>query len=187
MSEKNNPENKKPIPVFTLDGVPFYKLKPITEYKDNKEQFQEIKRRMEALFEWSVQEGVPLLTEHISSALRVSSNAYLALKKGRVVRKGKYVRPDIAGLPEDECEYVRLRAEYIQSWAETCRMMLLTKVTVDTVPARSIYLAKSILHLWDSPVQTKEHSAFGMEAALLEKKARDAREKKQVNKNEQSK
>lgn len=140
---------------FTYNGVPIYKLTPVTAIKDLHEQLIEIENRLVAMAKYCDENGLVMTPLHMKNALGVVSSEY-----GRMLR-GKY-RPDSGNhvdierstKPDEEVALIKKRAALLQQWEEICNQNCLDTVARDNQFGRSIYLSKAIFHNWDTPQNT---------------------------------
>lgn len=140
---------------FTYNGVPIYKLTPVTAIKDLHEQLIEIENRLVAMAKYCDENGLVMTPLHMKNALGVVSSEY-----GRMLR-GKY-RPDSGNhvdierstKPDEEVALIKKRAALLQQWEEICNQNCLDTVAKDNQFGRSIYLSKAIFHNWDTPQNT---------------------------------
>lgn len=140
---------------FTYNGVPIYKLTPVTAIKDLREQLVEIENRLVAMAKYCDENGLVMTPLHMKNALGVVSTEY-----GRMLR-GKYIASGVAKDVEssrtataEEVALVKKRATLLQQWEEICNQNCLDTVAKDNQFGRSIYLSKAIFHNWDTPQNT---------------------------------
>lgn len=142
---------------FTYEGVPIYKLTPVTAIKDLREQMVEIENRLVAMAKYCDENGLVMTPLHMKNSLGITSTVY-----ARMLR-GKYL-PACGGTPisvdrspsrtDEEVALVKERAALLQQWEEICNQNCLDTVAKDSQFGRSIYLSKAIFHNWDTPQNT---------------------------------
>ena len=152
---------------FMYNGNPLYKMDPVSAMPIG-EQMEEIEKRLTALYEWAYGKNVVTKT-HIAMALGIKDVLH-EYSDWKNLRKIKYDNPDR--------ELYEKRADLLRFWEMAFEAACIDKASTDGVPARAIYLAKSIYGYWDTP-QSKEDNKLSIEVLIKRKEELDAINKKE--------
>lgn len=140
---------------FTYNGVPIYKLTPVTAIKDLREQLVEIENRLVAMAKYCDENGLVMTPLHMKNALGLVGTDYQRMLRGKYMAGGvvKSVN-ESPGRSDEDIALIKTRSKLLQQWEEICNQNCLDTVAKDNQFGRSIYLSKAIFHNWDTPQNT---------------------------------
>lgn len=156
------------VPEFKYNGLSVYELPSVTKI-DGQEQLNEIDRRIKALYDFSRENSLIMTPVHIRNVLAVSEATYIRYKHG------KLGNAELALQDQTKQEFVKARSALVKRWESIADGYCMDKVSGDTVPARSIFMAKAIFGHWDSPAAEKELAAQSIEVIIKQKGIREAK------------
>lgn len=159
------------VPEFKYNGLALHELQPVTKVPEGVEQLTEIDRRIKALYDFSRENSLVMTPTHIRNTLVVSEATYMRYKHGKLGGS------DIAFQEQDKRDFVKARSALIKRWESIADGYCMDKVSTDNVPARSIFLSKTIFGHWDNPGVDKESGNQSIEVIIREKKLRDSKKK----------
>lgn len=156
---------------FCYEGTPISKLESVLKIKDYVEQLNEIEGRLHAIYQWCMETNTAMSKLHVTNVLAISPATFTRLARG-IINRGstQAMTPQQAGKSEVECAFIAERAELLKKWMRLAEMHCLNKVSNDTIPARAIYLAKTLYGYWDTPQSDKSTNSISIELVLNKKK-----------------
>lgn len=155
---------------FVYDGMMLFEMSPVSALPLD-EQLKEMEARYKALYEWSY--GTFIVTKtHLALVLGFPD-------AGHVYHDWKTCRK--VGVDNEDYEKLQKRAELMRHWESVFEASCIDKTSSDTIPARAIFLAKSVYGYWDTP-QNKEENKLSIEVLIKRKEELKALEKKKAKK-----
>lgn len=153
---------------FTYKGKTLDELSTVGVKEDTQKQtLSEINRRLKAMYNYCFENDLVMADAHMARVLGITKSTLTKWRQGKQLgfeqNKTRYHQVPSA----EDREFVKDRAQLLIKWRELAEMRCTDKVSRAQNAQGSIYAAKAMFGLYDTPQDTQSNTTINVEQIIM--------------------